>query len=119
MNGGEGAENLRRGTIGKGFLGREEWLLARDSYGSLRPARYATHLPLPVPGMKAMVEYHACPEGVSRWPRLVGFSWAVDKKSACNQQENTIKTASAEVHNKRRIGLSKLFSKNPYHRIDR
>jgi len=55
MNGGEGAENLRRGTIGKGFLGREEWLLARDSYGSLRPARYANHLPLPVPGMKAMV----------------------------------------------------------------
>jgi len=64
MNGGEGAENLRRGTIGKGFLGREEWLLARDSYGSLRPARYANHLPLPVPGMKAMVEYHACPERI-------------------------------------------------------
>ena len=72
MNGGEGAENLRRGTIGKGFLGREEWLLARDSYGSLRPARYANHLPLPVPGMKAMVEYHACPEGVSRWRWFAG-----------------------------------------------
>ena len=46
MNEGEAAENLRRGTIGKGFfLGREEWFLARDSYGSLRPASYAYHLP--------------------------------------------------------------------------
>jgi hypothetical protein len=31
---------------------------------------YAHHLPLPVPGMKAMVEYHAFPEGVSRWRRF-------------------------------------------------
>jgi len=42
-----------------------------------------------------------------------------DLKNISKQKKNTIKTASAEVHNKRRIGLSKLFSKNPYHRIDR
>ena len=51
-------------------------------------------------------------------PGLVGFSWAVDKKSARNQQENAVKTTSAEVHNERGIGLSKLLTDDTHYRID-
>jgi len=50
---------------------------------------------------------------------LSGFSRPENQKNTGKQQENTIKTASAEVHNERRIGFSKLFSENPHHRIDR